>query len=84
MSKLFVIDVFQQFQDHSWNKKKQSHNYCPNLSTCYHLGDKCDLIDTSSPTESVTPISPRRRTQQLLSSRLAELNEEFFIDTESK
>lgn len=52
--------------------------------TRYHLGDKYDLIDTSSPTESVTPITPRRRTQPPLSSRLAELNEEFLLDNDSR
>lgn len=52
--------------------------------TRYHLGDKLDLIDTSSPTESVTPITPRRRTQPPLSSRLAELNEEFLLDNDSR
>lgn len=48
--------------------------------TRYHLGD----IDTSSPSESVTPITPRRRAQPLLSSRLAELNEEFLLDSDSR
>lgn len=55
--------------------------------TRYHLGDKYDLIDTSSPTESVTPLSnitPRRRNQPPLSSRLAELNEEFLLDNDSR
>lgn len=46
-------------------------------------GDKCDLID-ESPTESesvvVTPITPRRRRQQALSSRLAEINQELLLD----
>lgn len=52
--------------------------------TRYHLGDKYDLIDTTeSPTESLTPITPRRRAQPPLSSRLAELNEEFLLDNES-
>lgn len=53
---------------------------------CYHLGDKYDLIDTSSTTESVTPFTPRvqRRNQPPLSSRLAELNEEFSLDNESR
>jgi hypothetical protein len=52
--------------------------------TRYHLGDKYDLVDTTtdSPTESVTP-TPRRRAQPPLSSRLAELNEEFLLDNES-
>lgn len=52
----------------------------------YRLGDKYDLIDTSSPTESVTPITPRRRdrNQPPLSSRLAELNEEFLSETDSR
>lgn len=52
--------------------------------TRYHLGDKYDLIDTTeSPTESVTP-TPRRRAQPPLSSRLADLNEEFLLDNESR
>ncbi|KAL7050588.1 hypothetical protein ACKWTF_004135 [Chironomus riparius] len=51
-------------------------------------GDKYDLIDSSSPTESVvvTPITPRRRRQQQqpLSTRLTELNEELLLDNQNR
>lgn len=50
----------------------------------YRLGDKYDLIDTSSPPESVTPFIQRRRTQQPLSTRIAELNEELLLESESR
>lgn len=51
-----------------------------------NTGDKYDLIDSSSPTESVvvTPITPRRRRQPPLSSRLAELNEELLLDDHNR
>lgn len=50
----------------------------------YRLGDKHDLIDTSSPPESVTPFTPRRRNQQALSTRVAELNEELLLGSHSR
>lgn len=52
------------------------------LSILPNAGDKYDLIDTSpTESESIAPMTPRRRRQQQppLSSRLAELNEEFLI-----
>lgn len=68
--------------------KRKSRMYSLMVQTPprYHLGDKYDLIDndTSSPTESITPITPRRRTQPPLSSRLADLNEELLLDNESR
>lgn len=50
----------------------------------YRLGDKHDLIDTSSSPESVTPFTPRRRNQQALSARVAELNEELLLGSDSR
>lgn len=53
----------------------------------YRLGDKYDLINASSPTESPksasTSVTPIQRRRNHLSSRLAELNEEFLLENES-
>lgn len=95
MSKKFLNFFLQTFHkiffhffvaSHSQHRKKDS---C--LSTCLSpfpsIGDKYDLIDSSSPTESVvvTPIARRgRRHQPPLSSRLAELNEEYLLDNQNR